>query len=90
MTIQMRRAFAVAEFLFAAILVFVGFGSTTAHRVGGDGIATGLANAFGPHLSPLSYLANLPIAPPSLSRRLYSRPAAASRLRAVLPPESGD
>jgi hypothetical protein len=44
----LRRAFAGVEFLFALILVLGGIDSTFAHRVGGDGIATGLANGFGP------------------------------------------
>ena len=44
----LRRAFAGVEFLFAGILVLGGIDSTFAHRVGSDGIATGLANGFGP------------------------------------------
>jgi hypothetical protein len=44
-----RRAFAIVEYLVAVILVWgFGFASLSAHRVGGDGIATGIAGAFAP------------------------------------------
>jgi hypothetical protein len=46
----LRRTFAVIEFVAAAFLVLLGVDSATAHRVGGDGIGTGLAHTFGPVL----------------------------------------
>nr|AUN36837.1 hypothetical protein [uncultured bacterium] len=49
MTNNLRRSFAGAELAFAVLLVLFGLDSTfTTGRVGGDGIATGLANVYGP------------------------------------------
>jgi hypothetical protein len=45
---MLRRALAIVEVLVALVCVSIlGFGGLTARRVGGDGIGTGIANAFG-------------------------------------------
>jgi hypothetical protein len=46
--VRLRRGLAGLEFLLAALTVLVGIGFATADRVGGDGIATGIANQYGP------------------------------------------
>jgi hypothetical protein len=46
--VRLRRGLAGLEFLVAALTVLMGIGFATADRVGGDGIATGIANQYGP------------------------------------------